>query len=172
MIEKTKEFEGLVLTPYLCPALQKTIGYGHALKKKDKRFIKGITEEQADSILLTDIRSCITYTHNLTGLEGEKLLAISHFVFCYGSIRPSVLRALKNGKHPKHALRQYVIIKKFIGYDANGKKLYSITPSKHLEKMRQFEIDLWDGKYNLDNIEFSGYFAMYENIIEKINLKA
>lgn len=47
-IERTKEYEGLRLKPYTCPAGHLTIGYGHNLEN-------GITSDMAEYILSRDL---------------------------------------------------------------------------------------------------------------------
>jgi lysozyme len=49
-----KEFEGLRLTPYLCPAGVWTIGYGHT---RTVHAGQQITPEEADILLAEDLRS-------------------------------------------------------------------------------------------------------------------
>lgn len=53
-INLIKEFEGLRLTAYRCPAGVYTIGYGHT--RGVKRGMK-ITEEEASAYLATDLRN-------------------------------------------------------------------------------------------------------------------
>lgn len=62
-IDLAKQFEGLVLTPYRCPAGYLTIGYGHNLEADGLRPEKarlllgdGITEERAQKILVEDLK--------------------------------------------------------------------------------------------------------------------
>lgn len=54
-INLIKKYEGLSLTPYLCPAGYATIGYGHRILN-DEKFIS-ISEEKAEKLLLEDLRS-------------------------------------------------------------------------------------------------------------------
>ena len=49
-----KQFEGLRLIAYRCPAGKKTIGYGHVLQKHELHLTK-ITKEQAELLLEQDI---------------------------------------------------------------------------------------------------------------------
>ena len=53
-INLIKEFEGLRLTAYMCPAGVYTIGYGHT--RGVKRGMK-ITEEEASAFLTADLRN-------------------------------------------------------------------------------------------------------------------
>ena len=48
-----KQFEGLHLTPYLCPGKVWTIGYGHT---RTVRMGMRITADQADQFLVEDLR--------------------------------------------------------------------------------------------------------------------
>ena len=48
--ELIKEFEGLSLKPYFCPAGLKTIGYGHVIGKHDN-ITDDITIERAEELL-------------------------------------------------------------------------------------------------------------------------
>ncbi len=63
MIEKLKEMlrrhEGLRLTPYLCSASHRTIGYGHNLDAHGEEIPESITLEQAEQYLDQDIRDAI-----------------------------------------------------------------------------------------------------------------
>ena len=52
-IALAKSFEGLKLSPYLCPSGKWTIGYGHT--KNVTKDTKPITVEQADTLLKQDI---------------------------------------------------------------------------------------------------------------------
>jgi lysozyme len=52
-IEMNKGHEGLRLKPYKCTSRKLTIGYGRNLDDK------GITEKEADTMLLNDIIECI-----------------------------------------------------------------------------------------------------------------
>ena len=48
-----KKWEGLKLSPYLCPANKLTIGYGHSISKSEA--FQDITQEQAESLLEVDL---------------------------------------------------------------------------------------------------------------------
>lgn len=53
-LELIKKFESFKAQLYYCPANVLTIGYGHVVIDK-KPFLKGITKQEADKILLSDI---------------------------------------------------------------------------------------------------------------------
>ena len=51
-----KEFEGYSPGVYLCPGEKATIGYGHALLPGEEHLKSGITRQQAEALLLQDVR--------------------------------------------------------------------------------------------------------------------
>jgi lysozyme len=60
-IDLIKEFEGLSLSPYNCPAGHATIGWGHmihtgAVTDKDKERYRGFDRDDADALLQGDVR--------------------------------------------------------------------------------------------------------------------
>ena len=56
-LQLIKEFEGLRLDAYLCPAGILTVGYGHVVKERDNiRFGQTITQERANIFLRDDVR--------------------------------------------------------------------------------------------------------------------
>lgn len=55
-IELVKKFEGFRNKIYLCPAGYPTIGYGHVVLKHEKeKFKNGITQEEAEELLILDL---------------------------------------------------------------------------------------------------------------------
>ena len=60
-----------------------TIGYGHVVLPNET-FADTITEFQADSILRRDFGKAIKGVERLTDLEGNKKLAIAHFIYAKG----------------------------------------------------------------------------------------
>lgn len=60
--EQIKEFEGVRLTSYKCPAGVWTIGYGHT---KGVRAGQTISQAQAESLLRGDILPCEQYVRRL-----------------------------------------------------------------------------------------------------------
>jgi len=127
-----KQREGLKKTVYLCPAGQKTIGYGHAITKKDN-LPDTITEKQADSILRIDFNQRMAL---ISELEFPKRLAIASFIYNLGF-----------SAYYKGTLRKYVnsgkdiscIISKYSYYRKNGKYIFS----KHIWKTRKFELKIY-----------------------------
>lgn len=50
-----RKFEGLRLAPYLCPAGKLTVGYGHVILPAEVNLRGGITEDEAERLLLRDL---------------------------------------------------------------------------------------------------------------------
>lgn len=126
-----KKHEGLVLTPYYCPGNVITIGYGHSIKQNEK-LVK-INENQADSILMKDIKLAEDFVKSRTNLSGNKLIAITHFVFCIGAgnfIKSSLYQDILNNADIENSLMKWCYIK--------GKY------SNELKKQRDWELK----KYN------------------------
>lgn len=101
-----RRFEGLYLTPYLCPAGVPTIGYG-ATYYQDGRIVtlkdEAITREQAEELLLWMIKTKYLPVVLILcpGIDTpERLAAIIDFTFNLGSgrLRGSTLRRRINAK--------------------------------------------------------------------------
>lgn len=50
-----RKFEGLRLTPYLCPAGKLTVGYGHVILSNERDLRAEVTVERAEALLLNDL---------------------------------------------------------------------------------------------------------------------
>jgi len=50
-----RRLEGLRLQPYLCPAGRLTVGYGHVILPTEWDLRAGVSEEQAEALLLCDL---------------------------------------------------------------------------------------------------------------------
>lgn len=69
---------------YTCQAGYKTIGYGHVVKSNES-FIEPLNQFQADSLLLSDFeKSKKSAKRNFPKLKGNRLLAVSHLIYCKG----------------------------------------------------------------------------------------
>ena len=83
IISYIKSHEGYRSIPYKCLGGAKTIGYGHVIQKTDT-FTIPIDEVTAEKILIEDFYNSVRYATTLTNLKGNKLLAISHFIYAVG----------------------------------------------------------------------------------------
>ena len=54
-IELIKKFEGFSATPYFCPAHKLTVGYGHLIITGEKFSARGISREEAETLLKQDV---------------------------------------------------------------------------------------------------------------------
>jgi lysozyme len=94
-----KQFEGLHLTPYLCPGKVWTIGYGHT---RTVRAGMKITPEQADQLLADDLKIVTLAVQRLVTvrLNDNQFSAMTSFVFNIGTgnfERSKLLELLNRG---------------------------------------------------------------------------
>jgi lysozyme len=94
-----KEYEGLHLTPYLCPAKIWTIGYGHT---RTVRSNMRLTTEQADQLLNDDLRIAERAITQLVKvpLSDNQFSALVSFVFNVGNAnfeQSTLLKLLNRG---------------------------------------------------------------------------
>lgn len=84
LLTLVKHYEGLKLTPYLCPAGYPTIGYGHRVPSL---AMPPITEAQATALLLADLQHArnlaLLLAPGLT-MECRRLNALTDLVFNVG----------------------------------------------------------------------------------------
>ena len=96
-IDLIKEFEGLHLTPYLCPSRVWTIGFGHT---RSVRVGQVITADQADQLLDEDLRLVERAVARLVTvpLSDNQFSALCCFAFNVGSgnLESSTLLKLLN----------------------------------------------------------------------------
>ncbi len=113
-VKLAKQFEGLSLKPYLCPAGIPTIGYGHVIPSLDHRPISG---DEAVEMLLTDmtvaVRGALHCCPPLVYESDGRLAAIADFVFNLGvsRLKASTLRRKINEQNWPEAsaeLRKWV----------------------------------------------------------------
>ena len=86
MIEFIKEEEGFRAVAYLCPAKIPTIGYGHTRTVKLSDVgVKKISKEQAEILLLDDLKTANAAAAAVTGLsDGPIFWAVTSFIFNLG----------------------------------------------------------------------------------------
>ena len=96
-IDLIKDFEGLHLTPYLCPSKVWTIGYGHT---RTVRMGMSITQEEADQLLTGDLQIVARAVQRLVSvpLNDNQFAALVSFAFNVGigNLEQSTLLRLLN----------------------------------------------------------------------------
>ena len=133
-IKLIKEFEGLRLEAYKCPAGVWTIGYGHTMgvMEGDK-----ITGTEADSFLRSDVASSertVSAYEGLYHFNQDQFDALTSFTFNCGS--GNFRKLIDSGKRPLD-----VIADKILLYNkAGGRELKGLT------RRRQAEHDLFLGR--------------------------
>lgn len=97
-VDLVKQFEGLYLKAYLCPAGVPTIGYGHT---SGVSLGQTITDAQAEQFLATDLTSAAAGVDRLVtvALNPQQRGALASFVFNLGAgnLEGSTLLRLLNG---------------------------------------------------------------------------
>lgn len=80
-----KSFEGFAPLEYVCVAGKRTIGYGHVLKA-DERYPAGLTEAEAEMLLLDDVAEAEQAVIDLVEvpLSANQFDALTSFVFNVG----------------------------------------------------------------------------------------
>lgn len=142
VLNSIKAFEGLRLNAYLCPANQKTIGYGHYVKPTDN-LPDTITTGQAEHLLKEDFNACMSYVNKClesvkVSNKNLKILALSHFAFNVGVgglEKSGILEAIKNGESIDAKLMKYIHYR-----DKNN----NVVKSDYLRQIRQYEINLFN----------------------------
>jgi lysozyme len=140
VLQSIRDFEGLKLTSYLCPANQKTIGYGHFVKDTDN-LGDTITLAKAEQLLREDFDRCISAVNEyLIGdtIENKdvKVLALAHFTYNVGkgNLKNShLLQLVKSGQPIDDELLKWIHYR-----DKDG----NLVESKYIKQMRQYEVDL------------------------------
>lgn len=127
-IELIKSFEGLRLTSYKCLVTEKyyTIGYGHY--GPDVRFAQKITKEEAERLLLNDIKkfeaNVNKYDH-IYHWSQQELDALISFAYNIGSID----QLTANGSRSKN-----IIAEKMLLYvNSGGRKIPALVERRKKE---------------------------------------
>lgn len=107
-LELVKNFEGLELTAYKCPAGVWTIGYGRTTNvyEGDK-----ITAEQAEEWLLNELRDCERYVQLLVAvpITDNQKWALMSFIYNVGftAFQKSTLLKLLNKREYNNASKEF-----------------------------------------------------------------
>lgn len=127
-IDLIKQFEGLRLTAYKCPAGVYTIGYGHT--RGVKRGMK-ITEEEASAYLTADLRNSEKAVERYDGIyhwRQNEFDALVSFTFNCGATN---LRALlRNGRRNRSQIAATLPLYR----KAGGKVLKGLERRRAAEK--------------------------------------
>ena len=130
-----KESEKFMPHPYSCAAGKRTVGYGHVIKSSD-HFSYPMDEKFAEELLKTDFDYAMQHVRKTTGLQGNQLLAISHFVFCLGT-----------GNFDRSTLKQKILAREPIDDEimrwTHIKTNRGIINSSFLKKLRKMELNLF-----------------------------
>ena len=103
-IEIVKNFEGISLKPYLCPANVWTVGYGATVSRPTGGPIdpdmEAISEDEAETLLIRDLENSEGWVSRLikTALTENQFSALTSFTFNVGcsALMPSTLRMKLN----------------------------------------------------------------------------
>lgn len=125
-----KEFEGLRLEAYLCPAGVPTIGYGSTL---GVTLGQKITPQQAEALLIKDLERFEEAVSDFVGvpLNDNQFSALVSFTFNVGAgaFRSSTLLNLLNQKHYQGAADQFLRWNR-----AAGRELAGLTRRREAER--------------------------------------
>ena len=134
-IDLVKQFEGLRLKAYKCPAGVWTIGYGHTGKDVEKGMV--ITEAQAEALLVSDlskfadgVRRRVKVRLNSNQFSALVSLAFNIGLGAFG--KSTLLRKLNAGWYPAvpNEIRRWDIV--------GGKRMRGLT------RRRDAEVALWE----------------------------
>lgn len=153
-----KDFEGLRLSPYLCSANKRTIGYGHLIKKDETNLLRKITAKEADDLLRKDFDSFLVpitkhFDSPFTHLHDCELCGLALFAFNCGLSRVTGKLSDLIGKY---ALQRSANVKEFVTtralllyrlkqYVHYHDKAGKVCVSKGLVRRRELEIQFFNG---------------------------
>ena len=138
-----KEFEGLELSPYKCPAGKNTIGYGHVINSDVA--LQQITPQEAEKLLRQDSYVVSAYLRSVINthisISQGQFDALCSLVFNWGYKsfgRSKGLKELTMGNYRLAA-------KEFFSKDKGVVNIKG-TFSRGLYRRRQAELRLWNAK--------------------------
>ena len=128
-----REFEGLRLTAYLCPAGKWTIGYGHTLTAREGQTI---TKDEAERLLREDVGRCeaAIRRHVKVPLSANQFSALCSWVFNLGEgnlMQSTLLQRINEGGYARvpEELMRWVFVRR--------------QKFKGLTRRREAEVKLW-----------------------------
>ena len=133
-----KQFEGLYLKPYLCPAKVPTIGYGTIKYPNGKAVTladRAITEKEAEAYLVHEVREKANGVSKLVKVEINENEFSALVSFAYniglGALSSSTLLKLLNAK----AADRVAVADQFLRWNkAGGKELNGLTRRRQAER--------------------------------------
>lgn len=127
-----KHFEGLYLTPYLCPSNKKTIGFGHTGKKAKEG--RKITKDQSEKLLQQDLAQAAAVVRKFVkvSLNSNQFSVLVSFTFNAGAgaFQRSTLLKLVNQQDFAGAA---VELTKWV-YGNRGRKLQGLVLRRKAER--------------------------------------
>lgn len=136
-LEIIRRWEGLELQPYMSQEDEGlTVGWGHKITTtaERKKFADGITEDQAEALLLGDIAKAERAVGKIKGLNANQEGALVSLAFNIGSAafsKSSAFRLASEGRHEQVP----AAIKLWNKVTVNGRKVVS----KGLKRRREHE---------------------------------
>jgi len=130
-VELAKQFEGLYLKPYICPAGYPTIGYGHLLKSLEH---PSITKEEAETLLSLDMQTATNGALRMCPVlllePTDRLAALADFCFNLGvgRLQTSTLRRRINQGDWNEAIYE---LKRWV--NGGGRKLQGLVLRREAE---------------------------------------
>lgn len=133
LIQAVKQFEGLRLKSYLCPAGIWTIGYGHT---RGVKAGQQITKAQADSLLVGDLLPFVQYVNRLGVCKTQgQFDALVDFAYNLGT---AALGSSTLLQRIRINADDAVICKEFRRWVHSGGKVL-----EGLKKRREWECEQW-----------------------------
>jgi lysozyme len=105
-LELLKQFEGVSLCPYLCPAGKRTIGYGHVVLPSEEYLLNGLSSNEADALLKRDVLAIESALSNLITVtlaqaQLDALICLAYNIGLQAFENSTLLRLLNQGKVPE-----------------------------------------------------------------------
>lgn len=135
-IDHIKEYEGFRSKVYIDNDGSPTIGYGHHIHSNEN--LNYVTEPEAESLLIEDVKSKLSYINSNYKLSKNQALAMALFSFNLGS--NAMDEAIKKGllSNIDNKILRYCHYKVTL----NGKKV--VKRSKKLLERRKFELYIYN----------------------------
>lgn len=137
-----RQWEGLRLAPYLCPAGLPTIGYGHVILPHEQDLRGGISRDEAEALLLRDLAWALFAARDVGRvLTDGQAAALASLIFNIG-----------RAAWAQSAIRRAVVAGDFCGAAAGfarwckvGGQVVPGLVARRAAERHLFEGDLWIG---------------------------